>query len=454
MTALAARAVVAALALVALLVCAPAAGAGSKWHHQPKLTPLIFVHGGFGSGGQFESQALRFTSNGYPQGYIHVLEYDSTFGLATMAEVQARLDELIAEVKRDSGRPQVDVLGHSLGTTVMHGYLATPERAANVRRYVNIDGRTADAPPGGVPTLALWAGRGAPGRSIGGAENVTIPNQTHVQVATSAESFAEMFEFLAGRRAKRDIVPESRITLSGRAVLFPQNSGVGDRTLQIWEVDGDTGQRKRSRPLATLDIADDGSWGPVRGLKRGRHYEFALLLEGGNTHHLYFEPFQRSDHLVRLLTSEPGAGVNLLIERSPRHAALTLLRYKEFWGDQGAESDVLEIDGTNVLNPATAPITKRAIGLFAFDVGSDGVSNVSTPHPVLSSLPFLTGVDLFLPAAAPPEDSITVALRSRGTGPVRTVSFPNFPSSTDSVSVNLWDYEPDREHRHPKRHRR
>ena len=55
-----------------------------------------------------------------------------------------------------------------------------------------------------------------------------------------------------------------------------------------------------------------------------------------------------------------------------------------------------------MINAATAPITKRVIGMFAFDTGSDGVSNVATPHPVFFALPFLSGVDLFIPAATPP----------------------------------------------------
>jgi pimeloyl-ACP methyl ester carboxylesterase len=429
-----ARCFVAVLAL--LLLAAPTAVAKPK--HQ-KLTPMIFVHGGAGSGAQFQSQGLRFTSNGYPRDYIRVFEYDSTTATANMATLHTRLDQLIEQVKQETGKPKVDILGHSLGTTVMHLYLADPARAANVARYVNIDGRTGTSPPGGVPTLALWAGRGTPGREITGATNVTIPNQTHVEVATSVQSFVEMFKFFTGRAPKHNIVREKRITLSGRAQLFPENVGVGDRTLEIWELKRWSGKRKRL--VATLDVADDGSWGPVRGLRSGRRYEFALVLPGSTVHHLYFEPFKRSDHLVRLLTSQPGGGVNLLIERSPNHSAVTIVRYKEFWGDQGAESDTLSVNGTNVLNPATAPITKRVIGMFAFDVGSDGASNVTVPHPVFFSLPFLSGVDLFLPAASPPAGRVTVALRSRGAGRTRELAFPNFPSSTDSVSVGLNDFE-------------
>jgi pimeloyl-ACP methyl ester carboxylesterase len=436
------RVLVALLAAAAVVLAGPAAGAGAA-ERRARLTPVVFVHGGFGSGGQFESQAMRLTSNGYPRRLIHVFEYDSLSFASTVAAVHARLDALIADVQRETGRAKVDVLGHSLGTTLMHGYLASPERAADVRRYVNIDGRTAAAPPGGVPTLAIWAGRGAPGREIAGARNVTIPNQTHVQVATSAESFVAIHRFLTGRRPRHGIVPERRITLTGRAVLFPQNEGVQNRTLAIWEVSAGTGRRKGRRPVAVPTVRPDGSWGPVRGLWSGRRYEFALARPGEpTTHHIYYEPFPRSNHLVRLLTSEPGAGADALIEKSPRHVAAVVLRYKELWGDQGAESDVLRIDGRNVVNAATAPIAKRAIGLFAFDRGSDGVSDLGTPIPTFAGLPFLTGVDLFVPAADPPDRTVRVTLRSRGRGPLRRLAFPSFPSTTDRVSLQLWDFEP------------
>ena len=299
------------LALAGLLLAAPAAGANWK-HGKLNPTPLIFVHGGAGSGAQFESQALRFTSNGYPSSYVRVLEYDSTFSVNTTDQVLAKLDALVAQVKQETGKSKVDIAGHSLGTTLMHSYLATPTRRQNVAHYVNIDGRTASAPPGGVPTLAIWAGRGTPGRSIVGATNVTVPNQTHVQSATSPETFKAMFKFLTGRDPAHGIVRERCITLEGRAQLFPQNTGVGDRTLQIWEVKGSTGQRKHKSPVATLDIADDGSWGPVHGLRSGAHYEFALVAAGAD----HPSPVLRAVRAQR----PPGAAADLRAERRSQPA--------------------------------------------------------------------------------------------------------------------------------------
>jgi pimeloyl-ACP methyl ester carboxylesterase len=427
------------LLLVGILLALPAGAAAAK------LNPIIFVHGGAGSGAQFESQKMRFTSNGYPERLVRVVEYDSTFGLNTMADVHAKIDQLIAQLQQETGRAQVDLLGHSLGTAVLQGYLnSSPERAANVAHYVNIDGGQAASPPGGVPTLAIWAGRGAPGRSIGGATNVTVPNQTHVESATSAESFAEMYEFFTGTPPKSsDVLPEQRrsIEISGRAVIFPQNTGVQNRTLEVWEVRGSTGQRMLNRPLAAQALGGDGSWGPFK-IKRGRHYEFALVpATEGRTHHFYYEPFLRSDHLVRLLTSEPGSALDVLTEKSPNHVSMVATRNKELWGDQGAESDMLTINGMNICNAATCPINKRVIGMFAFDVGSDGATNLTAPIPTLFALPFLSGVDHFIPAVAGGTGKVSVSLTSRGVGPARTVNFPNRPSTTDQVSVQLNDFE-------------
>ena len=134
-------------ALAAFLVWAPAAEAKGK------LTPLIFVHGGAGSGAQFESQGLRFSSNGYPRRHINVFEYDSTTALANLDSIQARLDELVAQVKQRTGKSKVDILGHSLGTTIAHLPIRRGRRG--VAHYVNIDGRTAARLQGDVATRAL-----------------------------------------------------------------------------------------------------------------------------------------------------------------------------------------------------------------------------------------------------------------------------------------------------------
>jgi len=434
-----------ALALALALVFPYATSADTGPEPPPGVGPIIFVHGMSGSALQFESQALRFASNGWPASYLFAFEYDTGIpDVEGSTARMARLDAFIDDVLVETGADKVYLMGHSRGTSESFAYLADPAHAAKIAKYVNIDGRTADALPGGVPTLAIWAGTGTPGREIVGATNVVLPGQYHVQSATSAEAFAAMYEFLTGEApATTDVVPQppGQVELAGRAVFFPQNIGVGDATIEIWEVDGDTGFRKYEEPEATYTLSGsgyyDGAWGPFQanGLK---YYEIVIVREGFRPHHFYFEPFMRSDYLIRLNTSPPG-GVGDYLDRSPNHSNLVITRDKELRSDPGCVNDIIEVNGDNVLQAVT-PITKSLVGLFVYDYHADGVSNLLFPT-WLHMLPFLTGIDLYLPAADPPDGTISVVLTPRdGGGKTQVVNVPNWASSEDAISVRFTDY--------------
>src|SRR4051812_38602351 len=256
-----------------LLISAQPAGARAPFDQNP----VLFVHGIEGSGSQFESQKMRFMSNGYPEAWVDELDYDSTRAVGDKSEVDAQIDAKIAALKQRTGRPKVDVIAHSLGTSVMYDYLTNgsmaAQRRANVGRYVNVDGQASNP---GVPTLALWAGRGQPGRSMDGATNVTIPNQTHVQTCTSAQSFVQYFKFLTGRTPAHDIVRQNgAIELAGRALNFPQNTGLSGATVQLWKVDAN-GVRIGTTPLHAVTLGDSGDFGPLSA-ESGQRYEFTLV---------------------------------------------------------------------------------------------------------------------------------------------------------------------------------
>ncbi|MFO7569550.1 MAG: hypothetical protein R6W75_07100 [Smithellaceae bacterium] len=413
---------------------------------------MVFVHGGAGSGAQFQAHAMRFTGNGYPARYIAVHEYDSTLSLNTYAQIYDALDVTIAALMKETGADKVDLLGHSMGTYVLQGYLAFPERAARVARYVNIDGRTAAALPGGVPTLALWAGVGwtyVPGNEIVGATNVLIPGQTHVEVATSSESFAHIFKFFTGRDPwTTEVVmePPGLVRLAGRVVIFPLNIGADGATLEVWEVSGETGARRGKKPDAVYRLDNTGHWGPFKA-KGGAHYEFNVVRDGMEPHHFYYEPFVRSNYWMRQLVSSPTYGGSAAqMERSDVHSNLVISRNKEFWGDQGAANDILTLNGINIINAATSPVIKGAyrtgvIGIYAYDRFADGVSDLSAAIPSFYAVAFMTGVDVVIPAASPVNATTQAVLMSRGgCGAMQVINFPNWASSTDRVTIQFHDY--------------
>jgi hypothetical protein len=428
----------------AILLLAPST-AQARFAHNG----IIFVHGIEGTGGQFESQKMRFMSNGYPASWFDEVDYDSTRAVADKSEVNQQIDQAIAAMKRRTGRPKVDIVAHSLGTLVMHDYLTqgpmAAQRRANVAHYVNVDGQNQNP---GVPTLALWAGRPLSNastlqgnRHMNGARNVTIPNQTHVQTCTSKESFVQYYEFFTGRRPAHDLVPQTGpIRIAGKTLIFPQNKGDAGTTVQIWPVNSG-GRRTTSRPLYTLPITDasqgGGRWGPVTA-RAGQRYEFAVLTATGTLHY-YYEPFVRSDYTVRLNVNDVIANYS---GNRPGEASSLSIRYKEIWGDQGRQNDTLRINGLSVCTSALCPVSKAVNAFFAFDRNRDRRSDLSQ-DPVLGGLPFLQAADVFVPGSTPPNGTVTFNLRSRGGGPVRTVRTPNWDARTagDGIIVQWADYE-------------
>ena len=432
-------------------------GTASVGHHRPAVdfnhNAVIFVHGFEGSGGQFESQKMRLTSNGYPDRYIVTFEYDSlafSSGLSggSIAPQEkplfTRLDRLIVHMKKVTHRPQVDLLAHSLGTQIVQDYLnSSPKRAANVAHYVNLDGSPAHHVPGGVPTLALWGTKGPispPGRRIAGAKNVLVPDSSHVQTATSPFSFRWFYRFFNGHWPKTtQIVPQKgRISISGRDLNFPVNTGLAGATVQVWPLNQTTGQRASKKPLASFAINNTGYFGPLE-VQSGRRYEFAEVRAGEPTHHFYYEPFIRSDHLIRLLESDGlrAAGGT----PSSQSVAIVIVRYKELWGNRGAQSDVLKVNGVRACNASSCPLSKGVNALFVADFNHDGKSEPHQTWPAYQKLGFfLSSADIFAPAQTPPKGEVTVSIQDRGKGPVRTISFPNWPATTDDVTVQLNDY--------------
>lgn len=408
--------------------------------------PVIFVHGGAGSASQFESQAQRFIANGYPRSHLATYEYGTS--PPDYAQTTLELDAAIDELRRTTGFDQVNLMGHSMGTEVSRLYLLDPVRAAKVARYVNLDGRGGDAPPGGVPNLVLWGQYVT--QVVEGAENVYPSEEDpvgHIEVATSADSFARMYRFFnGGAEPATTSIPAAtgeHVWIAGRANLFPANEGAAGTRLEISEVDPATGRPLAGTPDHVQSIGEDGNWGPFR-ITNGGAYEFVLRRPNvaNADHYFYREPYRQDSYQIRLNTSMPGSGVGALLTRSANHSNLSISRDMELWGDQGDRNDVLRVNGFNVITPQTGPLLQRLSNIFLTDRGADGVSNTSAPDRTLHAIPFMSGLDLHIPGRAEPDDTIEVELVSRRGGEPRQVNVPNWSSDrVRSISIHFRDHD-------------
>ena len=416
--------------------------------------PVIFLHGFSGSGAQFETQATRFVGQGYAPEIIRSVEYNSLNTQMIMPMIFAQIDAAVADLQAISGHDQVNLVGHSLGTALSQTYLnSSPARAANIANYVNIDGQVATALPGGVRTLALFAGaaRAVQGQIVG-ATNVTLPDQEHVQAVTSVESFAQMFQFFNGvAPTTTQVIPANGpISISGRALLFPQNDVVEPGSIvMVFPLDPATGQRARTMmgmfamPVAMSDIAADGSFGGITTTP-GLPHEFLLLRPTQGDNSFFTEPLLASSNMFRLLTGEMNVGLDTLITRDPATQAIIFVRNQEFRGDRDAGvNDVLSLDGTNVINAVSAPsgFVGSPVAMVVQDVRADGVTNLAMQAPGFDNVPFISGVDAFSPSS-PVFLPLRLDIVQRGNAAnARTLMLPRIASSRRAATVFLRDFD-------------
>ncbi len=390
--------------------------------------PIVFVHGFAGSAQQIESNAMRFVANGYPADRIVAYEHDGA-GLDIPGYAQG-LTEVVDRTLAESGAERVHLIGHSRGTAVAGLFLGDPAQAAKVARYVAIDGRPCPAPEV-VPCIAPVQAR--------------FPGQTHVEVATSPESFAAQYEFLVGEAPQVvDIVPQrGPVEISGRAVDFPANTG-REATLDIWAIDPATGARTGDEPHASVELGPDGGFGPVE-LENGAHYEYALSSPATPVvHHLYLQPYVRSSAFVRLLSSGPDGPIRRNTNLGEDHAALVITRMRE-WHATG-DADVLEIGvaGGEPVDVITDFVGNNAIGLHVHDDAATPGESTLAKLPYFGEQPFQSGIDVYLPASPEADGTITARNLPRGdAGRPQTLNVPDWPSSGHVVSLVFSDWAVD-----------
>ena len=423
------------------------------------LLPIVFVHGFNGSAAQYETQALRWASNDYPN-VVTGIDRISSLVVPTNNQLDAFFDAIMA----GTGDSQIYVVAHSAGTSIMVGYLnSSPERSARVAKYINIDGAQGTAPlyncPGNpAPVNCMNIARNP--ISTMGPNNIHPIDYGHTQAVTSDESFVWQYEFLTGKEPATTLVlpePPGLVEIAGRALNYPANTGIEGATLELWEVNSDTGVRKFLTPDAEVVLDATGNFGPwwVNGQQR---YEINVIRpsdEGPRQNHFYYESFMRSNYLLRLNISPIGSTLSEAIRaHTGPHTGVSMVRQKEWWGNNTVDPenvDVLNITTTtpygvveagNVVTAGTAPYTASTISMIMFDVGSDGVTHTNT---LVNLGPFLSGVDVYMPAPAdPPNGKVTFAHQQRGTDHPQVINTPNWTMEANHfMTVNFRNWAQD-----------
>lgn len=396
------------------------------------ILPIIFVHGYAGSASQFDSQGQRFVANGYPPNKLSAFDHDGA-GM-DIAGYASTLDTLVDAAIQKWGVEQIYLIGHSRGTLVSSTYLSDAARAKKIAKVILIDGAPCTVAPPSVPCAS-------PNQAM-------FPSQSHVTVATSAESFKMQYKFLFDKDPEVvDIVKQKEpVEISGRAVNFPANTGREGRTLDIFELD-DKGAHG-DKALATITIPASGDWGPVT-VDPDKYYELRLNSETeGGFQHFYFQKFLRSTKFIRLLSGPPDSPARENTNKGPGHSALTLMRMREWYGPgvDAKPADKLKLEvktpqGDVTVDEAIAADMKQdRIALYLHDDAATPKKTTLAPLPYFPSQPFQTGYDVYLPASDPPDGTITVTNYPRGESKAQVLRFPNYASDKHTIMVMYADF--------------
>ena len=140
------------LALVGALAAGLAVAAPAQASPAPAATvernPVIFVHGLYGSPGNFATLRSRFVAAGYPEGDLVSFGYNSLGDLRTAArQFGTAVDGLLAR----TGARQVDVVTHSLGALPSRWAIKQLGYAPKVAHWYALSGPNQGGAPGTCP---------------------------------------------------------------------------------------------------------------------------------------------------------------------------------------------------------------------------------------------------------------------------------------------------------------
>jgi len=404
--------------------------------------PFVFVHGTYGSGDNFAHVAALLGSNGYCQDRIVGVEYNS---LGDQPGTDGSIDKAIDKVLADNPKfTQVDLAGHSQGTSHCGTYLMKATQAAKVAHYINFSGVPT---VGDVDTLSLSSMHdlgNTPHHALGNkVKEVTFTDEDHFAVAASTNSFIELYKYLNdGKAPKYTSVQcgDSKITVEGISETFADNAPVAGK-VEVREV---TDARAAGKPLSTVMSDADGHFGPFE-LDRNVAYEFkGFDADGTVVGYQYFTPFKRSNRLLRMLSPSKQTFIAALstdhVLRGPNHVGI-VARWAggAFRQDLGAS---LTIDGEEVLSSVNAgeealkvqALNGGVVGLFMFDDNENSKSDLGLVY----SSSFLSFTDVFVGTKTPAlvELSFTGGSEDKASKDVKLM-ISNWPSSEGLVSVTF-----------------
>jgi len=398
------------------------------------LRPIVYIVGIVVNGESFSEQTMRFASNDYCLDRLYAYDWNAFAGY--WREPQ-NFSEFIDRVLVETGAEQVDLIAHSLGADVAAEYLKQPDQAAKVAHYAQIAALPCLEIQGAVPALNISSEVDyvVGVCEVEKAENLIVQDLDHLETATSAETFAALFQFFndGAPPVTLEVVPEEKIRLSGRTLIYLINEPAAGVEIEIYETDPATGERLHQYPEGAFLTEAQGDWGAFTA-KPGAYYEFVCLDPFGHWPplHYYREPFRRSNNKVYFrVYPPPESFLGGILDRLPRADAVAAFSWMNINHAVIAGRDTLTVNEIDLaIEEIADPLYTTLLIMFG-DINFNGQSDELPMGSLLISRRFIKLFDLLIPTDAPQP----IKFDFDG----RTMAVWNWKAQTEGISTAVFE---------------
>ncbi|MDP8257329.1 MAG: alpha/beta fold hydrolase [Candidatus Alcyoniella australis] len=398
------------------------------------LLPIVFAHGLIENGDAFHTQTQRLTTNGYCPEQIHSFDWNT---LGDVKYETLRLEGFVAEVMQRSGAQQIDLLGHSMGGYLCHEFLSRPGNPALVAHYANL----AALPYQDFPALVDTLNISSPDdyiiggvTQIEGAQNVVLPGLDHLQLATSAQTFDEIYRFFNDREPRTtQIEPHSPIRLAGRVLTLGENLPKAGIELRVYQVDPANAMRYSEQPLAVFQVDDNGYWGELIAEPEA-YYEFVYIDPDPELPpvHYYREPFVRSSDKVHFRSFPgPESFLGYVFRLIPFDDELALVAYLNLNRSLVAGRDTLLVNGLDLAATPIGDPQASTIVVGFIDSNFNGVSDLTMAGFPFDMVPFIRVFDMRVAG----DQQAATNFEFSG----RPLAVRNWPSRSEGISIAFFN---------------
>ena len=183
------------------------------------------------------------------------------------------------------------------------------------------------------------------------------------------ETFQQMFRFFRGKLPRHDIVPQKTIQVAGKALEFPQNTGLAGDTVEVWPVNSN-GERASS---ADRHDPDHRRLGGRRRMGAGRGEGRAALRVRARVADQDASRVHGAVRAQRLRDAAARVGPDLDRGRQvPGPDGAVQIRYKEYWGNEPGQDDELLVNGLELCTRGAVPVRKEGERLLRVRLGRQG----------------------------------------------------------------------------------